>query len=242
MQNQVCKVCAFVIVAIALTGIGCSKHAKKQEQAPKSEPKVTAKTEAPAKAPADAPKSAAPAAPAAPATAPAAKQPTAVPANATLYERLGGEPAIRAVVKDFVVRSSTNPKVNFSREGIPGAKTWDPTPENVKKVEDRLVQFIANVTGGPIKYEGADMQTAHKGMKITNAQFDAIAADLAASLKKFNVPEKETKELMTLAAGTRQAIVEEGDPKAATPTTKPAAPATKPAAPAAKPATQPAPK
>ncbi len=128
-------------------------------------------------------------------------------AQKSLYDRLGGEGAIRAVVDDFVPRAAANPKVNFSRKGVPGFTEWQATPENVSKLKTGLVMFIAEATGGPQKYTGLNMRDAHKGMKITNAEFDAIAADLQASLTKLNVPAKESSELMAIVATTRKDMV-----------------------------------
>ena len=124
----------------------------------------------------------------------------------SLYERLGGEPAITAVVDEFVARASANPKVNFSRKGTPAE--WSATPDNVAKLKKRLVQFIGSVSGGPQKYEGKDMRTEHAGMGITDSEFNAAAADLAASLDKFKVPSKEKDELMVIVGATKAAIVE----------------------------------
>ena len=45
-------------------------------------------------------------------------------------------------------------------------------------------------------------------MKITNAEFDALAGDLIATLKKFNVPQAEIDELIKIVASTRSDIVE----------------------------------
>lgn len=123
----------------------------------------------------------------------------------SLYERLGGEPAITAVVDDFVARTAANPKVNFTRKGE--APEWAATPENVAHLKKMAVAFIAQATGGPQKYAGKDMRTAHTGMKITEAQFNAAAADLAASLDKFKVPKAEKDELMAIAASTKGDIV-----------------------------------
>lgn len=122
-------------------------------------------------------------------------------AEKSLYERLGGEAAITAVVDDFVGRAAGDPKVNFFRDGK--FKNLD-----VAHLKKMLVEFIGSATGGPQKYTGRDMKTTHKGMKITDAEFDAIAADLAASLDKFNVPEKEKNELLTIVGSTRKDIVE----------------------------------
>lgn len=123
----------------------------------------------------------------------------------SLYERLGGRPAITAVVDDFVSRAASNPKVNFTRQGH--ANEWDPTPGHIEKLKGHLVTFVASATGGPEKYIGRDMAAAHQGMGITDAEFDALAADLQASLQKFNVPKKEQSELMAIVGTTRKSIV-----------------------------------
>jgi len=138
-----------------------------------------------------------------PAAAPAAKAAAAAPAPTTksLYERLGGAAAIKAVVHDFVGRAAGDAKVNFLRDGK--FKNID-----VTKLEGHLTQFIGMATGGPEKYDGRDMKTAHTGMKIKGAEFDALAADLSASLDKFKVPAQEKGELMAIAASTKPAIVE----------------------------------
>jgi hemoglobin len=136
----------------------------------------------------------------------AARQKEKTPTR-SLYDRLGGEAAIRAVVDDFVPRAAADEKVNFTRTGIAGHE-WQATPENVQRLKERLVQFIGVATGGPLKYEGKDMVTAHKGMQITNAEFDALAADLKASLDTLQVPAAEQKELLEIVGSTRGAIVE----------------------------------
>ena len=124
----------------------------------------------------------------------------------SLYDRLGGEPAITAVVDDFVNRAAGDPKVNFTRKGT--GKEWNPTPENVANLKKHLTQFVAMAAGGPQKYTGQPMKPLHAGMKITDAEFNAIAADLVASLDKFKVPQKEKDELMAVVGSTRGDIVE----------------------------------
>jgi hemoglobin len=127
----------------------------------------------------------------------------------SLYERLGGETAIAAVVEDFVGRAASDPAVNFVRQGTP--KAWDATPENVATLKKHLTQFLCSVTGGPQVYEGRDMITVHAGMQISDAEFNALAGDLQASLVSFNVPQQELDELMTIAASTRGQIVEQSE-------------------------------
>ena len=121
-----------------------------------------------------------------------------------LWDRLGGEAAVKAVVHDFVVLAAADPKVDFFRGG---KYTLD--AEGVANLERRLVELISAVSGGPLKYEGRDMKSVHEGMGITGAQFDAIAADLVSVLNKYQVPKKEADELVTIIASTRKDIVEE---------------------------------
>jgi hemoglobin len=122
-------------------------------------------------------------------------------AKKSLYDRLGGKPAITAVVDSFVNTAAGDPKVNFLRDG----KIKD---LNVPHLKAQLVDFISMATGGPVKYKGADMKKVHRGMKIKSSEFDAIAADLSATLDKFKVPQTEKDELMTIAASTKKDMVE----------------------------------
>ncbi len=124
----------------------------------------------------------------------------------SLWDRLGGEPAVTAVIDDFVARAASNPKVNFTRKGT--ESEWEPTEKNVARLKKRLIQLVSAVSGGPMKYEGRDMKAAHMGMKITNAEFDALAGDLKATLDKFKVPDAEQKELLDIVGSTRKDIVE----------------------------------
>jgi len=135
-----------------------------------------------------------------PATAPSA---TADPKS--LYERLGGEPAITAIVDDFVARFAADAAVNFTRVGHPNH--WEPTPDNVALLKKHLVQFIEKAAGGPQKYEGRKTADVHKGMEITEAEWKAIIEDFVTTLKKFNVPDKEQAELLAAVASTHDQIV-----------------------------------
>jgi hemoglobin len=124
---------------------------------------------------------------------------------ATLYDRLGGEAAIAAVVDTFVSLAAADAELNFTRQGT--ANEWEATPENVELLKTRLVQFVGSATGGPQIYEGRDMATVHTGMEITNEEFDRLAGHLGAALDAYAVPETEKTELFAIVETTRSAIV-----------------------------------
>lgn len=128
------------------------------------------------------------------------------PPDGSLYDRLGGDRTITAVVDDFVARAAANPRVNFTRKGT--AKEWRPTDGNVAHLKKMMVDFISANTGGPHRYTGKQMKEVHAGMQITNAEFDAAAGDLIAALDKFKVPQKEKDELIAIVATTRKDVVE----------------------------------
>jgi hemoglobin len=121
--------------------------------------------------------------------------PTA-PGQAKLYDRLGGNPAITAVVDAFVANVAADTRINhfFARTDIPTLKM-------------HLVNQIGEATGGPEKYTGRDMKTAHAGLMITKADFDALVEDLVKALDQFKVPEKEKNELLGLLGPMQNDIV-----------------------------------
>ena len=118
-------------------------------------------------------------------------------ADKSLYDRLGGKDAISAVVDDFVGRVAADNRINgfFAKANIPRLKTG-------------LVNQICQASGGPCTYTGSDMKTAHRGMGITNAAFDALVGDLVASLDKFKVGDREKQELLSVLGPMRKDIVE----------------------------------
>ena len=134
------------------------------------------------------------AAPAPEATAP---EPAVVAAPKSLYERLGGEAAIKAVVDEFVANVAADARIN---------KWFAKT--DIDKLKGNLVNQIGQASGGPQVYTGRDMKTAHTGMGIDDAAFDALVEDLVKALDKFAVPEQEKGELLAVLGPMRSAIVE----------------------------------
>ena len=113
------------------------------------------------------------------------------PAKAkSLYSRLGGKKAITAVVAEFVNNCATDTRIN--KFFADTAKD----PKRLAKFKTNLVNQICQASGGPCKYTGKDMKTAHKGMGITDADFGALVEDLVKALDKFKVGETEKSELL----------------------------------------------
>ena len=120
-----------------------------------------------------------------------------------LWDRLGGEKAVRAVIHDFVATAAVDPKVNMTRGG-----KYPIDAKGLERLETRLIEMVSAATGGPLKYTGKDMKDVHKGMAIGSAEFDALAADLAGSLRKFEIRPSEIEEVLAIVESTRKDIVE----------------------------------
>ena len=117
-------------------------------------------------------------------------------ASKSLYDRLGGKPAITAVVDDFVGNVAADSRINLRFQGA-----------NIPRLKTMLVDQICAASGGPCTYTGKSMLEAHRGMKIEDAEFTALVEDLVKSLDKFKVPEKEKGELLGALGGMKSDIV-----------------------------------
>lgn len=118
-------------------------------------------------------------------------------AQPSLYDRLGGKPAIVAVVDDFVGNVAGDARINgfFAHADIPHLKM-------------ELVDQICAGTGGPCTYTDKSMKDAHHGMGISTADFNALVEDLQKSLNKFNVPAKDQGDLLAVLGPMKSDIVE----------------------------------
>ncbi len=126
--------------------------------------------------------------------------------SSSLYERLGGQDAVAAVVADFRARSLADDRIKAKF-----VKT------DAARLERMLVDQICEATGGPCSYTGRDMKEAHTEMGVTAAEFDAQVEILVASLNHFSVPQAEQDELLALLAPMRGDIVEVESDETGTP-------------------------
>jgi hemoglobin len=121
-----------------------------------------------------------------------------------LYVRLGGEPAIARVVDDFVAEVVADPKIKERHK-----KHF--MDDNVAALKKKLIDQVGEATGGPQKYTGKNMKDAHKGLEITNADFDALVGCLERALDRNKVGKAEKDELLGMLGGLRKDVVEKAE-------------------------------
>lgn len=115
----------------------------------------------------------------------------------SLYDRLGGESAISAVVDEFAKNVLADARIN---------KKFAKSDAN--RLVTNLKAFVCSATGGPQKYEGLSMKESHHNMGVTEGEFNALVEDLVKALDKFNVPAKEKNDLLGALGPLKPQIVE----------------------------------
>ena len=118
----------------------------------------------------------------------------------SLYQRLGGYDAIAAVVDDFIGRLISDARFEKFFAGF--------SVDSRKRIRQHLVDQLCVATGGPCIYMGRDMKTTHAGLGLTEADWNAAAGHLVASLDKFKVGKKEKNEVLAFVASLKKDIVE----------------------------------
>ena len=122
--------------------------------------------------------------------------PAPAPKVPPLYVRLGGQPVLVAVVDDFVSMVKSDRRVNRRFRNA-----------NLVHLKASLLDQFCAVAGGPCQYTGKSMNEAHKGMRISDAEFNAVVQDLRRSLGLHNVTIELQSEVVALLEPMRDDVV-----------------------------------
>jgi hemoglobin len=125
------------------------------------------------------------------------------PKGIALWDRLGGEKGVTRIIDNFVTTVIRDPRVNFFRK--PNAI---PDDKQLAALKRHLVEYISSVTGGPYDYKGKNMKEVHKGMGITNAEFDAAETHLRTALQINGALPDDIILVMRFVETTRSDIVQ----------------------------------
>jgi hemoglobin len=117
-------------------------------------------------------------------------------AEDALFTQIGGEAKLRATVDSLVEVMMEDERINF---------TFAQT--DLTKFKGLLYDQICELTGGPCKYRGRDMATAHKNIDSTNQMFNALAEDLYIAFERQGVPYRLQNKVIALLAPMQKDIV-----------------------------------
>jgi len=118
----------------------------------------------------------------------------------SLYERLGGYDAISAVVNNLLPRLEADPELGrfWQHRGADG----------IAREKQLLIDFLSSNAGGPMYYTGRDMESSHKGMRISQIDWESFLGHLNATLDTFHVPKRERDEVISFIESTKADMVE----------------------------------
>ena len=120
----------------------------------------------------------------------------------TLYERLGGYDAIAAATQDLLGRLFADPQLGVY---------WKGKGEDGKKRDVQLiVNYMVAAAGGPLYYTGRDMKLSHRGLGISEGEWQGFMRHAQATLRRFEVPERETAEVLSFFTSLKGDVVEAG--------------------------------
>jgi len=122
----------------------------------------------------------------------------ATPSN-TLYERIGGEPAVNAAVDIFYRKVLTDHRINRFFEDV-----------DMEKQAAKQKAFLTMAFGGPHNYTGEDMRKGHAHllkMGLDDSHFDAVVENLGATLTELNVPQELISEVVAICETTRNDVL-----------------------------------
>lgn len=118
----------------------------------------------------------------------------------SLYEQIGGEPAVDAAVDIFYSKVLVDDRIKHFFEGI-----------SMDRLRGHQKAFLTVAFGGPNKYSGRGMKAAHakmvKEMGLNDTHFDAVIENLGATLTELNVPEELIGQAAAIAESTREAVL-----------------------------------
>lgn len=117
----------------------------------------------------------------------------------SLYEQLGGDAAVNAAVDIFYRKVLSDPHIS----GF-----FDTTDMDAQRSKQKA--FLTMAFGGPNKYTGRDLRTAHEPLVkrgLSDSHFDAVAKHLQATLDELKVPADLTAQVMAVAGSTRKDVL-----------------------------------
>ena len=133
----------------------------------------------------------------------------------TLYERLGGAFAIAAVVDQFSDALIKNPIVGQGSQN-PQLREWHTNSlARLPGLKFMRTLWVCNISGGPFEYTATrpgstplGLEEAHRELKISPAEFDEVAAELARTLDAFKIPQPEKDQVLGAFAAHKPDVTE----------------------------------
>ena len=119
--------------------------------------------------------------------------------SSSLFDEMGGEPALLRVLRTFYDRLFDDPMVGFLFDG-----------KDKEKLIEHQLWFTARFLGGPSRYEGRSLPDAHAALPLLKGHFDRRHQILREVLEEHRVPEAVRDEWLRVDQSLRTAVIKSG--------------------------------
>ena len=117
----------------------------------------------------------------------------------SLYEQLGGQPAVEAAVDIFYRKVLMDDRISHFFEGV-----------DMDQQIGKQKSFLTMAFGGPNNYSGLDMRRAHAHLVargLNDTHFNAVAENLANTLQELGVAQGLIDQVLAIAESTRTDVL-----------------------------------
>ena len=117
----------------------------------------------------------------------------------TLYEQLGGAPAVDAAVDVFYRKVLSDDRVSHFFDDV-----------DMDRQIAKQKSFLTMVFGGPVTYTGKDMRAAHTHLVargLNDSHVDAVIELLGESLREVGAPESLITQVASIAESARADVL-----------------------------------
>ena len=118
----------------------------------------------------------------------------------SLYDDLGGEPALRSVLRTLYDRLFDDLMVGFLFAG-----------KDKERLIEQQLWFTARFLGGPSRYEGKSIPEAHAALPLLPGHFDRRHHLLKQALAEHHVPAHVAEEWLRVDASLKTAVLKTGE-------------------------------
>ncbi|MFT4901379.1 MAG: hemoglobin [Lentimonas sp.] len=122
----------------------------------------------------------------------------------TLYEKIGGEPAVDAAVELFYTKVLADDRIKHLFANTP-----------MERMRSHQKKFLTMAFDGPNNYSGRGMKAAHAKLVdeygLNDMHFDAVIENLGASLTELGVPAELIGKAAAIAESVRESVLGRAD-------------------------------
>ena len=118
----------------------------------------------------------------------------------SLYERLGGYDGITEFVNNLLPRLQSDSQLG---------RFWENRGEDgIAREKQLLIDYLCTNAGGSVYYTGRDMKVSHKGMKISQSDWEMFFKHAGAAMETLKIPQQECDDVVAFVSGLKDDIVE----------------------------------